>query len=107
VNPPNPPQLQTCGSWSVKEGGPTNACGPDFMYTATDSSYCLADGSNCQTACCTYDETSQECGAWCVTLGGSPNCCGTGYVFSGGNDSDYCLSDGSNCQSSCCVPVVY
>lgn len=49
--PPTNPQ-QSCGSWAVKYGGSPNACGSNMMYTASDSATCNADGSNCQTQCC-------------------------------------------------------
>jgi hypothetical protein len=52
--PPTPPtSWQSCGSYSVKNGGPTNCCGPNAQYTAGDYDMCSANGSNCQAICCT------------------------------------------------------
>lgn len=50
----NPPSSQqSCGSWSVKLGGPTNCCGKGYAYTSTsDADMCNSDGSNCVQKCC-------------------------------------------------------
>jgi hypothetical protein len=48
---PQPVYQQKCGSFCVKNGGPTNCCGAD-QYTAGDYDMCNADGSNCQAQCC-------------------------------------------------------
>ena len=49
---PPPPQQQSCGAWAVKYGGSPNCCGSSMIYTASDSTTCNADGSNCQSQCC-------------------------------------------------------
>lgn len=103
--PTPPPQVQSCGSWAVQYGGSPNACGAGAYYTGY-STYCAADGTNCEGLCCTPYPTSQSCGSWCVKEGGSPNCCGAGYAYTA-DDTTFCPSDNSGCQSSCCAPVVY
>lgn len=45
-------EQQSCGSYSVAHGGPTNACGSGKTYSASDSTMCNADGSNCVAQCC-------------------------------------------------------
>lgn len=47
------PMQQSCSSWVVKKGGPTNACmigsGP---IGALDTTMCRGDNSDCQALCC-------------------------------------------------------
>ena len=35
-----------------KYGGSPNCCGPTKMYTAGDDTACKADGSDCNSKCC-------------------------------------------------------
>ena len=44
--------IRTHAHAQVKNGGPYNACGEGFDYTANDWTKCRADGSNCQLKCC-------------------------------------------------------
>lgn len=44
---------QSCGAWAVTLGGSPNACGSGWSYTAQDGDTCNANGSNCQSQCCT------------------------------------------------------
>jgi hypothetical protein len=99
---------QTCGAYAVKNGGPTNACGPNAYFTADTSAKCLASGSNCQSVCCVAiprpaPVAQQSCGSFSVKNGGPTNACGSGYRFTA-DDGDMCAADGSNCQSLCCTP---
>lgn len=97
----------SCGSFSVSKGGPTNACGAGKSYTASDSTMCNADGSNCVAQCCTnlvYRRSARavtKCGAWSVKKGGPANACGDGFEYTADSD-DVC--SGKNCKSVCCSP---
>jgi hypothetical protein len=52
--PPNPfPRAsQSCGTFCVKNGGPTNCCGDGGQYTAASYNTCNTDGSDCYRQCC-------------------------------------------------------
>jgi hypothetical protein len=105
---------QSCGSFSVKNGGPSNACGSGYRFTADDGDMCAADGSNCQSLCCSpnklYRRGSksskklQTCGAFAVKNGGPTNACGDDAYFTA-DDSAKCLASGKNCHKVCCVDI--
>jgi hypothetical protein len=44
---------QSCGTWCLKNGGPPNACGTGYTYTAGNNAMCDESGDNCKTECCT------------------------------------------------------
>lgn len=96
-----------CGQWSVQHGGPTNACGSSYSYTAGDTTSCASNQSNCLDVCCTPNDP-QLCGSWSVENGGPVNSCGAGYTYTA-TDEQVCASDGSGCQTICCSKqqVVY
>jgi hypothetical protein len=87
---------------SVKNGGPINACGTGFEYTATDGQTCSANGSDCQASCCSPSTpTTQSCGAWSVANGGPTNAC-NGLNFTT-DPAATCNVDSSDCESLCCT----
>lgn len=43
----------SCGNWSVKYGGGSNACDAGSSFTTSSNTTCSTDGSNCQAQCCT------------------------------------------------------
>lgn len=47
------PQVFSCSAFSVQNGGPFNACGDGYSYTANDGDMCNSDGSDCVAQCCT------------------------------------------------------
>ena len=92
---------QLCGSWSVANGGPMNACGLSYTYTAGSNTMCASNGSNCLDICCTPNDP-QLCGDWSVQNGGPMNACGSGYTYTA-TDEQECAADGDGCQQICCT----
>lgn len=93
--------LLMCGTWSVQHGGPNNACGSQYTYTAGDETGCASNGSNCLDICCTPNNP-QLCGDWSVKNGGPINSCGSGYSFTA-TDEQVCASNGQGCKTICCT----
>lgn len=107
--PPSPPQNIRCGSWSVQNGGPNNACGYGYTYTAGSYDTCSSSGYDCVSQCCSPQQGpvgQMSCGAWSVRHGGPNNACGSGYSYTAG-DGDVCEASGDDCQSQCCSPLLY
>lgn len=93
-----------CGTWALSNGGPDNACGYEYTYTALDDTSCAMSGSNCLDKCCSPND-AQLCDSWALGSGGPMNACGDWEYTA--TATQVCADSGDGCRDICCTESIY